>query len=314
MKLLLLHAVMPPVGWRVHGCSCLGKQSSAPGTSSDRPSSAVGPGADVTSAVQQPSTEAINAAIAAQATAAVEAGKAAEFLVVFRTREDAVASRAQAISTAAGLETSTEQTLATARRQEFRAVKARVLEATTAPSASATEAGPQQATTSPAIQVTADFKNLPITAVSISSAAQLARLQADPDVLSVQANGVVQVASAAAWAQIGQPLAAARGYTGSGTVVVIDTGLDYTRPAFGPCTVPGVPAATCKVVYAADMVADDGALDSAGKSSGHGTNVAGIIACEWTSAAALTAVTHAPCPLHRSRLAAVARLPATHIL
>lgn len=246
-----------------------------------RPQELAGP--EVTSVGQEPSTAAINAAIAAQATAAVQAGEAAEFLVVFRTREEAVASRAEAISTAAGLEIPTEQTLAAARRQEFRAVKALVLDTApaTAPSAVntiTTEAGPQQATASPAIQVTADFQNLPIAAVSISSAAELARLQADPNVLSVQPNGIVRAVSAAAWSHIGQPLAAARGFNGSGTVVVIDTGLDYTKPVFGPCTAPGVPAATCRVVYTADMVAEDGALDSAGKSSGHGTNVAGIVA------------------------------------
>jgi hypothetical protein len=231
----------------------------------------------------------------------VQAGEAAEFLVVFRTREEAVASRAQAISTAAGLEIPTEQTLAAARRQEFRAVKALVLDTApaTAPSAVntiTTEAGPQQATASPAIQVTADYQNLPIAAVSISSAAELARLQADPNVLSVQPNGIVRAVSAAAWSHIGQPLAAARGYNGSGTVVVIDTGLDYTKPVFGPCTAPGVPAATCRVVYTADMVAEDGALDSAGKSSGHGTNVAGIVACELAWAAAVATVADAAVP------------------
>lgn len=54
-------------------------------------------------------------------------------------------------------------------------------------------------------------------------------------------------------------------------------GIDYTRPAFGPCTSPGVPADTCKVIYAADLYADDGLLDA---SIFHGTNVAGVVAGE----------------------------------
>lgn len=57
-------------------------------------------------------------------------------------------------------------------------------------------------------------------------------------------------------------------------------GLDYTRPAFGPCTAPGVPAASCKVLYMEDFAADDGELDTSSPLAPdqfHGTNVAGII-------------------------------------
>lgn len=53
-------------------------------------------------------------------------------------------------------------------------------------------------------------------------------------------------------------------------------GLDYTREAFGPCTAPGVPAATCKVAYVQDIAPNDNSLDDEGEA--HGTNVAGIIA------------------------------------
>jgi hypothetical protein len=58
-------------------------------------------------------------------------------------------------------------------------------------------------------------------------------------------------------------------------------GLEYTRPAFGPCTAPGVPAATCKVVYMQDFATDDGMLDESRPTATdayHGTNVAGVIA------------------------------------
>lgn len=56
-------------------------------------------------------------------------------------------------------------------------------------------------------------------------------------------------------------------------------GLDYTRPAFGPCTAPGVPAASCKVVYAEDLEGNDNQLDDPNQEL-HGTNVAGVITSE----------------------------------
>lgn len=58
-------------------------------------------------------------------------------------------------------------------------------------------------------------------------------------------------------------------------------GLNYTRNAFGPCTAPGVPADSCKVVYMEDIASDDGELEAwrpGLRSKFHGTNVAGIIA------------------------------------
>jgi hypothetical protein len=52
------------------------------------------------------------------------------------------------------------------------------------------------------------------------------------------------------------------------------TGLDDTRAAFGPCTAPGVPAATCSVLFTKDIATEDGVLDTG---DFHGTNVAGVI-------------------------------------
>jgi subtilisin family serine protease len=64
------------------------------------------------------------------------------------------------------------------------------------------------------------------------------------------------------------------GADGQGTsVAVLDTGVDYTRSAFGSCTAPAIPS-SCRVVYSADTASDDGKLDA----HGHGTNVAGIAA------------------------------------
>lgn len=175
--------------------------------------------------------EAGNAAIAAQATAAVAASQPTIFLVSFRTPEEAVTSQAQAISTAAGFDRITAQTVQQARRQVYADVKARVLGPAIAAAAAAaantaavtTESGPAQAP-APSLQIIKDRRNLPITTVSISSAEQLAQLRAHPDVLSVVPDGYLTVASTAAWEHIGQPAVAAKGFRGSGTVVVIDTG------------------------------------------------------------------------------------------
>jgi subtilisin family serine protease len=65
----------------------------------------------------------------------------------------------------------------------------------------------------------------------------------------------------------------AAGDVGAGTyVAVLDTGVDFTRAAFGRCTAPAQPS-TCKVAYARDYLFQDHARDD----NGHGTNVAGIV-------------------------------------
>ncbi len=64
------------------------------------------------------------------------------------------------------------------------------------------------------------------------------------------------------------------GFDGAGvTVVVLDTGVDYTLNDFGNCTAPGTPAG-CRVAVAGDLAPDDGQLDQ----NGHGTNVSAIVA------------------------------------
>jgi subtilisin family serine protease len=72
---------------------------------------------------------------------------------------------------------------------------------------------------------------------------------------------------------IDQPSVASAGYRGTGTTIaVIDSGIDYTRAAFGGCTSPGVPAG-CKVIVSQDFAPSDGLLDDPDL---HGTNVAAI--------------------------------------
>jgi subtilisin family serine protease len=70
---------------------------------------------------------------------------------------------------------------------------------------------------------------------------------------------------------IGQPQVAASGKTGSGaTVAVLDSGVEYGRLDFGPCSSPGVPA-SCRVVAAADFASPPFVDHS------HGTNVAATV-------------------------------------
>ena len=118
-----------------------------------------------------------------------------------------------------------------------------------------------------------EYSHLPITFLRVHSKAALARLIAHPGVVGIYENRLDQLFLEQSLPLIGQPQVAAQGYLGNGTsVAVLDTGVDYTRAAFGSCTAPGV-GANCRVVVAQDYVTGDGQLDS----NGHGTNVAGIV-------------------------------------
>lgn len=67
---------------------------------------------------------------------------------------------------------------------------------------------------------------------------------------------------------------AAAAQLGAGsTVVVIDTGIDYTRVEFGACSAPGIPAG-CRVLAAFDTAADDGLRDDATR---HGSRVGAAV-------------------------------------
>jgi subtilisin family serine protease/chitodextrinase len=117
------------------------------------------------------------------------------------------------------------------------------------------------------------YSHLPVGFLRIHSKEALDRLLADPDVVGVYENMGERMFLAESLPLIGQPQAAALGYLGVGTAIaVLDTGVDYTKTAFGSCTAPGVPT-NCKVVYAQDFAPSDGKLDD----NGHGTNVAGIL-------------------------------------
>jgi Ca2+-binding RTX toxin-like protein len=124
----------------------------------------------------------------------------------------------------------------------------------------------------PGLSILQDYGTLPVLFVRVRSRSQLSRLAADPTVIGVGSDRRDEAFLTQSLPLIGQPAAAGAGHTGAGTaVVVLDTGVDYTRSAFGSCAAPGAPG--CKVVVSEDVATDDGSLDD----NGHGTNVSGIV-------------------------------------
>ncbi len=117
------------------------------------------------------------------------------------------------------------------------------------------------------------YPTLPALHVEVRTPGALARLLRHGEVLRAVEDAPQEAFLAQSLSQIHQPAAAAAGSLGQGTAVaVLDTGVDYTRADFGSCSAPG--AAGCRVAYAQDFAASDGALDA----NGHGTNVAAIVA------------------------------------
>jgi subtilisin family serine protease len=120
-----------------------------------------------------------------------------------------------------------------------------------------------------------DYEALPMAHVQVNSRRALVKLLSHKNVVGVYENTAGEHSGTENLTLIGQPAAATAGYTGAGTtVVVLDTGVNYTNAAFGGCTAPGVPSATCKVVAAFDVAPSDNSMDD----TGHGTNVSGIVA------------------------------------
>ena len=126
------------------------------------------------------------------------------------------------------------------------------------------------------LQFVADFPALPIVHMRLRNAWALERLKAHRKVLSIDEIRTVRPTLTQSLPLINQPDVQTLGYFGSGTTVcVLDTGVDYTRAAFGSCTAPGSPAG-CKVVAAADIAPADGLLDDPATGR-HGTNVAATV-------------------------------------
>ncbi|MBT9503667.1 MAG: S8 family serine peptidase [Burkholderiaceae bacterium] len=123
------------------------------------------------------------------------------------------------------------------------------------------------------LSVLRNYNHLPLEYVQVRNAAALQKLLASPEVLRVHENRQERTYLAESLPLIGANQSNAQGNAGAGTAVaVFDTGVDYTRSAFGNCTAAGVPA-SCRVAHAQDIALDDGSLDN----DGHGTNVAAIV-------------------------------------
>jgi hypothetical protein len=112
-----------------------------------------------------------------------------------------------------------------------------------------------------AASVLRDYEQFGVQHLRVQSEQALLALLNRPQVQAVRQNEPHQLRLSSSLPLINQPTAQANGKTGAGTAVaVLDTGVDYTRSAFGPCSVPNVPATpggTCAVVHAADFAPED---------------------------------------------------------
>lgn len=115
------------------------------------------------------------------------------------------------------------------------------------------------------------YSHLPMMHLLVVTPEALGKVEQLPGVRRVWMDEVHTTQLSSSLALVNQPQVQARGLTGGGTTVaVLDTGVDYTRAAFGSCSAPG---GSCKVSVAMDFAPDDGVKDA----HGHGTNVAGIV-------------------------------------
>lgn len=121
------------------------------------------------------------------------------------------------------------------------------------------------------LEATADYSVLPIMHVRINSAKALEKLSQNKRILSIDENRATKTCLTQSLPLIERDSAQVASYNGANTTVaVLDTGVDYSHPAFGSCSAP---RGSCKVVYAQDFARTDNALDD----QGHGTNVAAIV-------------------------------------
>jgi len=119
-----------------------------------------------------------------------------------------------------------------------------------------------------------DYKHLPLAFVRIKNKKALERLVNRSEVKSLSLNTKFYPHLFESLPFINHADMCACDYGGSDTVVaVLDTGVEYTRPAFGSCSSPGDPG--CKVVLAKEIAPEDYELDDGPVF--HGTNVAGIV-------------------------------------
>jgi subtilisin family serine protease len=191
-------------------------------------------------------------------------GEAQDLIVVFE-EADAV-QRAASMRALSGAEHDTPDIMGEKSRI-FRNKKEEALNALTADDAETLE----------------DYDHLPVMFLRVKSKRALERLAAQPGVTGIYENRQFSLMLDQSLPLIGQPVVSHAGFTGSGTAVaVLDTGVDYTRAAFGNCTGNNEPADClsllpappgCRVACVKDFATNDNDLDD----HGHGTNVSGIV-------------------------------------
>ena len=124
------------------------------------------------------------------------------------------------------------------------------------------------------LNIIQDYKHLPLAFVRIKNKRALEGLVNLAEVKSLSLNQKFYPHLSQSLPFINQSDMCACDYGGGNTVVaVLDTGVEYTRPAFGSCSNAGDPG--CKVILAHEIAPDDGKLDVSPLY--HGTNVAGIV-------------------------------------
>jgi uncharacterized repeat protein (TIGR01451 family) len=187
----------------------------------------------------------------AEAIASLKSGKAVTLIVEYEAA--AVEQEAAALRSSAGLTFDDAQVLAL-KAQRYQTIK------------TATD----DALASPEIDQLTDYSHLPMTFKRFRSLAAFQAFMADPNVKAVYEDRPLHAVLAQSLPMINQPAVAAVGDQGAGTTVaVIDDGINYTLPAFGGCTSPGVPAG-CHV--AVSLGFGTGTTDTS-----HGSNVSAIV-------------------------------------
>lgn len=107
------------------------------------------------------------------------------------------------------------------------------------------------------IELERDYSHLPMGVYRVANMDALQLLLLRDEVEAIYEDKIIRHSLQQSLPLIDQIPLPLSGLTGSGsTVAVIDTGVNYTLSAFGLCSAPGVPDATCKVSAAVDIAPD----------------------------------------------------------